>query len=275
MRQQGLRKLWDVIGPFVWILLCMLAGTMIGIMGFGLITGLHGLDNDTMLLLFPWLSLVITLISAVLTVLVLRKSMKLDQLRFGADRKDWGILQYAPAALAGAAAAHVWSSLIYASGITELFTGYSESASNAFTGQPMPLLILTTVIAAPIAEELVFREMIYRRAKLYFSIPAAAVLSAVLFGLYHANVVQFVYALGFSVFLIFVYEKSGNILAPILAHGAANLWAVILDQWLPEYSSSPSAVFLAGEAVLAAVLILFLVKTDGKRARSAGSMNED
>lgn len=246
-----IKKLWDIANPFAAILLCMLAGTMIGTMGFGLLTGLHGLGNDDLLILFPWLTLVISLISSVLTVLVLRKIVKLDQVRFGFDRHDWKPADYAFAILGAAAAAHIWSTLIYASGIQKLFTGYEETAGLAFQGQNLILLILATVIAAPVAEELVFRCLIYRRAKAYFGKTTACMVSAVLFGVYHANVIQFIYAIGFTVMLVFLYEKSRNILAPILAHAGANLYAVLLEKILPEYSVKPYVPMLIAEMLLA------------------------
>ncbi|MDO4490813.1 MAG: CPBP family intramembrane metalloprotease [Lachnospiraceae bacterium] len=231
-QQEGMRKLWDIVNPFVGILCCMLVSTMIGTMGFGLLTGLNGLNNEMMLELFPWLSLVITLICCILTVILMRNSLKMDQVRFGFDRHTWTPIQYAAATALGAAAGYVWSTVIQLSGIARVFTGYENTAAKAFQGQPLPLLIITTVIAAPIAEELVFRCMIYRRARHYYGIWPAAVISAVLFGIYHANMIQFIYALGFSAVLIFLYEKSGNILAPILAHAGSNLLAVILDSLL-------------------------------------------
>ncbi|MDO4616260.1 MAG: type II CAAX endopeptidase family protein [Lachnospiraceae bacterium] len=253
MEQTGIRKLWDILYPFVCILLCMMMSTMIGFMGFGLLTGLQGLNNEMVLVLFPWLSLVISLIASVLTMVILRKTLMLDQLKFGFNKKDWKPWQYAAAALTGTAAGHVWSSLIYVSGIAKIFTGYSDGASRAFSGQPIWLVVLSTVLAVPVAEELVFRWMIYRRAKHWYGRAAGLVISALLFGLYHANVVQFIYAAGFSILLTYLYEKSGNILAPVLAHAGANLWAVILDQFLPEYSTAPTLRFLAAEVLLAAI----------------------
>ncbi len=255
-----MRKLWDMISPLVCLLLCMLCSTMAVTMVFGLLTGIHGLNNELLLELFPWLSLVITLAACVLTVAVLRKSLQLDAVRFGYDRREWKPWQYLAGAVSGAAAGHVWSCLIYISGLPGMFSGYEETASKAFAGQPLPLLILTTVIAAPIAEELVFRFMIYRRIRQYYGTAAGVLLSSILFGLYHANAVQCVYSVGFGLLLILLYEKSGSILAPILAHAGANLWAVVLAEVLPEAAKGESILLTAAEAAAAAVLILLLVK---------------
>lgn len=260
MEEKGMKKLWDILSPFGCILLCMLGATMLGTMGYGVISGVHGLNSELILEMAPWLSLVISLLCSILTLVILRKGYQLDQIRLGVDRKDWNPLQYGAAALGAAAAAHVWSSQIYFSGIQKIFTGYEETASRAFEGQPILLVILATVIGAPIAEELVFRSMIYRRAKSYFGWLPAFVISAFLFGIYHANVVQFIYAVGFSIVLVWIYEKSGNLLAPILCHAGANLWAVVLDAFLPEYSSSPSIPMLLAEILIAVAAGTFLMK---------------
>lgn len=260
MEQTGIRKLWDIVNPFVGILLCMLGATMIGTMVFGLITGLNGLNNELLLELFPWLSLLITLICCVLTMVIMRKSMQYDQIRFGFDRQDWKAGKYVCSAVLGAAAGHLWSTMIYAAGIPRMFTGYEETALRAFEGQPVPLVFITTVLAAPVAEEMVFRFMIYRRAKNYYGAIAATVISAALFGIYHTNAVQFIYGIGFSVLLILLYEKSGNIFAPILVHAGANLWGIILDAFLPQYSRSPSFPLFIGEVLITGIILGLLLR---------------
>lgn len=260
MEEKGIRKIWDILNPFVGSLLCMLGATMIGTMVFGLMTGIHGLNNEMLLELFPWLSLLITLIANGMILVFMRKSIQFDRIRFGFDRQDWKTAQYGCAAVLGAAAGHLWSTMIFISGIQKIFTDYEDTAARAFEGQPLLLVFLTTVIASPIAEEMVFRFMIYRRAKKYYGAIAATGISAVLFGIYHANAVQFVYAIGFSVLLILLYEKSGNILAPIIAHAGANLWAIILDAFLPQYSRSISIPIFAAEVVITGVLVGFLFR---------------
>ncbi len=259
-----MRKWWDILSPFAAVLICMLLASMIGFMGFGVVTGYQGLDNTLALELFPWLSLVITFIGALLTVFVERKAIQMDRIRFGYDERRWKPLQYAAAAIAGAAAGHVWSCLIYASGLQRVFTGYEETASKAFEGQPLVLLLVTTVLAAPAAEELIFRFMIYRRAKAYFGILPAVLISSVLFGVYHANVIQGIYAFGFGLLLIFLYEKSGNILAPFLAHAGANLWAILLEECLYDFTQAHLLPLCLAEAAIAA-LTLMVTGTGNKK----------
>ncbi len=258
--QPMIRKLWDVVSPFVTILLCMLAATMIGTMGFGLLTGIRGISNEDILVLFPWLSLVITLISCVLTIFVLRNTLRFEQGRFGIEVYEWKSVDYVCAIVGIAAAAHIWSSLIYTTGIQNIFTGYQEGAGMAFEGQNFLLLFVTTVVAAPLTEEVVFRFLIYRRAKLYFGPITGCMISALLFGAYHANVIQFIYALGLTVLLVLLYEKSGNIMAPVMAHAGANLYAVILNQVMPVQASYLYLPLAIPEMIIAVLALLYFIR---------------
>ena len=58
----------------------------------------------------------------------------------------------------------------------------------------MWFLILSMGIIAPLAEEIVFRWLIYLRLRDYMRMGAAAVISGLIFGIYHGNLVQAVYA---------------------------------------------------------------------------------
>lgn len=67
--------------------------------------------------------------------------------------------------------------------------------------------IVSAVIAAPLLEELLFRGMIYKRLRDLCSAKTAILVSAAFFGIFHGNLVQFVYAFIIGIMLAFVYEK--------------------------------------------------------------------
>ena len=82
----------------------------------------------------------------------------------------------------------------------------------------------------------------------------AICLSALLFGLVHFNLVQFVYAGGIGLVLALLYEKSGFLYVPVLGHIAANLIAVLrAETGVLAFSFEPTA---AGIGVTAALLLL-------------------
>ena len=110
--------------------------------------------------------------------------------------------------------------------LNDLFTGYSEVSEQAFSGQPVGLMILVVRIIGPICEELMFRGIVFHRLKDWVKPQAAIVISALLFGIYHGNVVQFFYATCMGVMLAIIYDKTGTLWISIVAHIAANLWSL-------------------------------------------------
>lgn len=110
--------------------------------------------------------------------------------------------------------------------LNDLFTGYSEVSEQAFSGQPVGLMILVVGIIGPICEELMFRGIVFHRLKDWVKPQAAIAISALLFGIYHGNVVQFFYATCMGVMLAIIYDKTGTLWISIVAHIAANLWSL-------------------------------------------------
>ncbi len=110
--------------------------------------------------------------------------------------------------------------------LNDLFTGYSEVSEQAFSGQPVGLMILVVGIIGPICEELMFRGIVFHRLKDWVKPQAAIAISALLFGIYHGNIVQFFYATCMGVMLAIIYDKTGTLWISIVAHIAANLWSL-------------------------------------------------
>ncbi|MGI6094155.1 MAG: HAD hydrolase-like protein [Lachnospiraceae bacterium] len=119
-------------------------------------------------------------------------------------------------------------------GLERLFPGYGEQVDMLMMDQPFWLILLTVGILAPIAEELTFRALIYRRIREYANVKWGILISSLLFGLYHGNVIQFVYATIMGAVFAWLYEKTGRLLIPILAHMAVNSWSVILSELVGE-----------------------------------------
>jgi len=80
-----------------------------------------------------------------------------------------------------------------------------------------------------------------------------------LFGLYHGNVVQGMYAFVMAVMLAWVYEYSGQLLAPVLVHGISNLTSVVAERYhLDDVKWSEISLFLM-TAVCGSVMILLII----------------
>lgn len=118
--------------------------------------------------------------------------------------------------------------------------------------------IVSAVIAAPILEELFFRGMIYKRLRDMINVKAAVVISALFFGAFHGNLVQFVYAFIIGLMLAYVYEKFKTIWAPVIFHVGANLISVLITEFMPQ--SMNNVTVILGAMLISMVLTFVLLK---------------
>lgn len=83
--------------------------------------------------------------------------------------------------------------------------------------------LFIVAVWAPLAEEIVFRAMIFRTLRKGFAFWPAAILSGLAFGVYHMNLVQGVYASLLGVLLAYIYEKTNSLLGVYIFHLSFNL----------------------------------------------------
>ena len=95
------------------------------------------------------------------------------------------------------------------------------------------LWFMATVMA-PVAEELLFRGVIYRFFKGRCSTAIAMLISAMLFSLVHLNVASFPSLVVIGIFLCIAYELSGNLEVSIVFHSIFNLNSIFLIYLQPE-----------------------------------------
>lgn len=87
---------------------------------------------------------------------------------------------------------------------------------------------LYMVICAPVMEELIFRKLIVDRTVRYGQ-GVAVLVSGLMFGLFHGNLNQFIYAFGLGAFFAFVYVKTGNLKITIGLHMVINFLGSIVS----------------------------------------------
>lgn len=108
------------------------------------------------------------------------------------------------------------------------FSGGYQQVSETIYESSRLLQVLTTVVAAPILEELIYRGLLYGRMREMVSPVPAILCSSLVFGICHGNLVQFVFACGIGILLSCVYEKYGKIATAIWMHMTVNLTSLIL-----------------------------------------------
>lgn len=100
-------------------------------------------------------------------------------------------------------------------------------ASESLFKSGLLVQVLSIVIVAPIAEELVFRGLILSQLRKSMSPVVAAIISSLLFGLAHGTPVWMAYAFLLGLVLCYICIKYGSITASIATHMVFNLLGVI------------------------------------------------
>ncbi len=139
-----------------------------------------------------------------------------------------GVLAVVVLSISACVALNYW---IKMSGLMRLFHGY-DKVEELIYGNSLLEECLAVVLAAPIVEELLFRGLVYGNFKKLWDRKGAMLASSLLFGLYHGNMVQFIYAFLIGLLLVYLYEVFGTIGAPILAHIVANGASVLMTECL-------------------------------------------
>ncbi len=110
--------------------------------------------------------------------------------------------------------------------LVKLSSGYVQ-ANESFYGSTLVLELIGSGILSPIMEELVFRGIVFGNLRKLTGLWQSVFLSALLFGLIHFNIVQFVYAFLLGIVLALFMYKSGHMYAAMIGHITANAFAVI------------------------------------------------
>ena len=147
---------------------------------------------------------------------------------------------------------------------------YSELMESLLGGNVW-LSLLVTVVLAPLAEEFLFRGITLKKAQKIMPFMAANVLQAVLFGVYHMNLIQGVYAFVLGMILGFTAEYFHSVWAAILLHAFVNGSAELLS-CLPE-SITDTYIGVIGIAVVG-VILLFVAAKLYPHARTAPKAEE-
>ncbi len=134
----------------------------------------------------------------------------------------------------------------------DLYAAY-DSASSSVMGDNFAMMFVGTVLVAPVVEEVIFRGLAYTRMKQGMPAAVAMVLSALLFGAAHGQLLWMLYTAVFGMVLAWVLERTGSLFPCILLHAGYNLCSVLLG-FLPEEAPDMAGVLLVFGAVIVAVI---------------------
>lgn len=121
----------------------------------------------------------------------------------------------------------VGNNLIDISPLPELSGSYEETSAMLMSGS-LILQLLCVGILAPIVEEILMRGIIFGRLRDMMRPAWAIFWGGLLFGIFHGNIVQGVYASFFGWFLCWLMERFGTIKATCLSHMVSNMAVTLI-----------------------------------------------
>lgn len=134
---------------------------------------------------------------------------------------------------------------------------YAHVAAAQYAVSPLLAVVLYGVIS-PIAEEMMYRGVLLGKLARYLNPTVAILASSLLFGLFHGNLVQGIYAFAMGLFIGYVYVRYNAFGVPVLFHAVANLVIYFLTLFgIPGENFVLKMVMLGVSAILS---VLFIVR---------------
>ena len=151
------------------------------------------------------------------------------------------------------------NNIIGYSDLEEISELYAQVHYELYQG-PFFVRFLCLGLVVPYAEEVLYRGVFFGRMKEIGSPVKAIIVSALVFGIMHGNLVQLVY--GFFVGLVLAYfaDKNQSVLPAFIGHAAANTVAMIRQEVGNPLANAPLVDMAVTVILLGAGLALFFVQ---------------
>ena len=144
--------------------------------------------------------------------------------------------------------------------LPETVAAYEEMVESAGLTDYSLTWVFAVVILPPLVEETVFRGLILHYLKKGGArFWAANLIQAVLFGIYHGNLIQGIYAFCIGVLLGYLAERYSSLIIPVLVHALFNLFGTLgvelESMLLPEMAQ---VMLIYGCVPLTAILLVLI-----------------
>ncbi|QXM05138.1 CPBP family intramembrane glutamic endopeptidase [Crassaminicella indica] len=117
-----------------------------------------------------------------------------------------------------------------------LFKSYEQVSKSIAAGSASFLGAICVLILLPIFEEVLFRGLIFNELRKHINIIISVALQALIFGLFHGNMLQGIYTFFLGIILAIIYVWSKSIWAPIVGHIVYNIMGIIVFPRILNYS---------------------------------------
>lgn len=121
---------------------------------------------------------------------------------------------------------------IFRSIFEDAFKSYDDMISSVTGAGSSWLMLFSIFVLAPIAEEILFRGLLYQYSKKLLFTPFAIIFQAFMFGVYHGTVIQGIYAFAMGLVLGCVMYKFDSIVPSIFLHMVINISILFVPEAL-------------------------------------------
>lgn len=151
--------------------------------------------------------------------------------------------------------------------LDNIIGNYSETGNSLMSGS-FGLQIISLAIVVPVAEELIYRGLVFIGLTKIMDAKYAIIVTSIVFACFHFNLLQGIYTFLFSLLLVCIYMRYKTLLAPIIVHGTANFIAVIFTHFgISEFFNRNIWIYLlvmTGELIVGIVIFQMIMSGEKK-----------
>lgn len=240
-KESFLVKIWNVLWPLTIYMIAQYIMAILGLLVLAIVSSLTRADANGMISgytiingiadMYYQYAILFILVAALICIPFYYQMYKKDCKQAGEVKRNIPMTNkdYLAIILCGAALALAMNNIIALTPLPYLFDGYEET-NEVLYGGGIILQIFAAGIFGCMVEEMSMRGVAYLRMKRYWGKRKAMIFSALVFGIYHLNVVQGVYAFFLGLFFAWVFDRYDTLWAPIIAHMSANLFVILLSE---------------------------------------------
>lgn len=143
----------------------------------------------------------------------------------------------------------------------QAFSNYESMVESSGLSEYSIMWYFATLILPPLVEEIVFRGLILtylRRAGI--GVVLAIGIQAVLFGVYHGNLIQGVYAAILGIVLGYLVIRYNSLVAPMFMHFCFNLFGTLLVDLENRFLTEPVLMMLILQSIPLFVLAITMIQ---------------
>ena len=179
----------------------------------------------------PYILVSGAILTLIYSVLVFRKDRKEEAALGLFTRKVPKIWQYSLIVGIGLAVCFGLNFLLIM--VQMAFPGFRVSQGAGGTGGALSMVpfwfrLLGIGVVISVAEEYIFRGLIFKRQRESNGFVRSMMMSSLIFAIIHSTTVQMIYAFALGLLCAYVYEKFGSLIAPITLHVVASITSLLL-----------------------------------------------